>query len=195
MRLDCKGSASVDVVSGMSQYSVLEPLLFILYTFEGFHIVGNHIVGWADNMTIYAVISSPHSRPQVMESLNYDFAPIDSLTYAPSYGDLALGVAELEEVKSLRILGVTLDSKLTFETYLREFVSKAARSMVSCAEQESYSVVHVCSRAVSMHMFFQLSVFCAPVWISSAESHLGLLMVFVVRKGCVRINFVVWGTE
>ena len=38
---------------------------------------------------------------------------------------LTLSDAELEEVKGLRILEVTLDSKLTFETYLREVVSKA----------------------------------------------------------------------
>ena len=38
-------------------------------------------------------------------------------------------VTELEELKSLRILGVTLDSKLTFETHLRKVVSKAIRSL------------------------------------------------------------------
>ena len=31
--------------------------------------------------------------------------------------DLTVGGAELEELKSLRILGVTLDSKLTFDTH------------------------------------------------------------------------------
>ena len=57
-----------------------------------------------------------------------------SRTIAPGYCDLTLGATELEEVKSLRIFGVTLDSKLTFETHVREIVSKAARSMGSCAE-------------------------------------------------------------
>ena len=45
---------------------------------------------------------------------------------APGYGDLTLGGAVLE-VKSLRILGVAFNFKLTFETHLREVVSKAAR--------------------------------------------------------------------
>ena len=44
MRLDGKVSASIDVVSGVLPGSVLGPLLFILYTSELFHIVGNHIV-------------------------------------------------------------------------------------------------------------------------------------------------------
>ena len=39
-----------------------------------------------------------------------------SLILAPGYGDLTVGGAEIEELKSLCILGVTLDSKLTFET-------------------------------------------------------------------------------
>ena len=48
---------------------------------------------------------------------------------ARSYGDLALDGAQLEEVKSLRFLGITLDYKLTFETHLREVVSKVTRSI------------------------------------------------------------------
>ena len=43
-----------------------------------------------------------------------------SWTSAPGYGDLTLGVAELEDVKSLRILGETFDFKLTFQMHLQE---------------------------------------------------------------------------
>ena len=63
VRLDGKVSASIDVVSGFTQRSVLEPLLFILYTSKLFHIVGNHIVGYTDTTKIYAVIPGPLSRP------------------------------------------------------------------------------------------------------------------------------------
>ena len=52
-----------------------------------------------------------------------------SRTCASSYGDLTIGGAELEEVKSLLILGVTLNFKLTFESHLREVVSTATRSL------------------------------------------------------------------
>ena len=37
--------------------------------------------------------------------------------------------AELGEVTSLRILGVTFDSKLTLQMHLRQVVSKAARNL------------------------------------------------------------------
>ena len=60
----------------MPQISVSGLLLCILYTSELFHIIGNHNVDYADDTTIYAVITRPLSRPQVMESLNQDLAAI-----------------------------------------------------------------------------------------------------------------------
>ena len=53
VRLDGTVSVSVEVVSGVHQGSVLEQLLFMLYTSELLHIVGNHMVGYADDTTIY----------------------------------------------------------------------------------------------------------------------------------------------
>ena len=41
--------------------------------------VGNHIVGIAYDTTTYAVIPSPLSRPQVMDSLNQELVAINSL--------------------------------------------------------------------------------------------------------------------
>ena len=39
--------------------------------------------------------------------------------------------------------------------------------------------------------------YCAPVWMSSADFYLSLLVIewFAMWKGCVRVNFVVWVTE
>ena len=71
-------------------------------------------------------------------------------TNAFGYGDLSLGGAELEEVKSLHILGVTINCESTFMTHLREVVPKAARSLDVV---RLYLIVYVCSRAVSMRMF------------------------------------------
>ena len=78
VRLDGKVSASVNVVAEVSQGSVLGSLLFILYTTELFHIVGNHIVSYTDDTTVNAVIPRPLLRLQVMESLNQDLATINS---------------------------------------------------------------------------------------------------------------------
>ena len=71
-------NVSANIVLRMPQDSVLGSLLFISYTSELFHILGNRIVGYADDTTIYAVIPRPLSRPQVMESLNQHLAAINS---------------------------------------------------------------------------------------------------------------------
>ena len=78
VRLDGKVSALVNVISGVTQGSVLGPLLCILYSSELFHIVRNHIVGYADDTTIDALIPRPLSRSQGMKSPNQDLAAINS---------------------------------------------------------------------------------------------------------------------
>ena len=62
------------VFSGTPKGNALGSLLLILQTSELFHIAGNHIAGYVDDSTIYAVIPIPLSRPQVMESVNQDLA-------------------------------------------------------------------------------------------------------------------------
>ena len=98
------------------------------------------MVVYEDDTTIYAVIPRPLSRPQATGSLNQDLKAIQpwclkrhmrlnpkniqsmvvsrSRTFAPDYGDLTLGRADFKKVKSLRILGITFDSKLTLEANL-----------------------------------------------------------------------------
>ena len=48
-------------------------------------------------------------------------------------------------------------------------------TLTSCDEQESYLIVHVCSRAVLNASVLPNMEYCDPVWMSSAKSHLSLL--------------------
>ena len=80
-----------------------------------------------------------------------------SRTNAPGYGDLTLDGAKLEEVKSRRILGVSLDSNLSFETYLREVVSKAARSLGAMHRPEKlFDCSRVPMSCFNAYVFVQL---------------------------------------
>ena len=116
-------------------------------------------------------------------------------TNALGYGDQTLSDAELKEVNNLRIFWVTLGCKLAFEPHLREVVSKAAKSL-NCAEQESYLIVYVWSRTVSIHMSCP-----ARSIVPSCRCRLPNLIwvcwrvLFAVRKYSVRVNFVIWDTE
>ena len=79
MRFDGEVSVSVDGGSMLLQGDVSGPLLFILYSSELFPIIGNHMVSYAHDTMIYAVIPRQLSRRQVMESLNRDLVAIHSL--------------------------------------------------------------------------------------------------------------------
>ena len=154
-----------------------------------------------------------------MESLNQDMAAINSWclkwhmnlnpkkprfmvvsrfrTIAPGYGDLTFCDAELEELESLCIFGVTLHSKLTFRLICQKLWQGQPGVWGSCAEeQESYLIVRVCSRTFSVHMRYPpwSTVLpwgchrCSLIWVC-------WIVLFIVRKDCVRLSFVVWGIE
>ena len=87
-----------------------------------------------------------------------------SRTYAAGYDDLTLGSEELEEVKSLRILAVTFDSKLTLEIHLREAVPKAAKSLDALRRVGKLFLLSTCAQELFQCIWFaQLGVLCPRV--------------------------------
>ena len=124
----------------MPQGSVLGPLLLLLYTSELFSILKNKLIGYADDSTLMAVVLSPGARVTVAESLNCDFVRVNawcdlwgmklnasktktmivskSRTMHPQLPPLTIDGTVLKESGDLDILGVTFDSKLTFEKQL-----------------------------------------------------------------------------
>ena len=69
-------SKLVNFVSGVPQGSVLDPLLFLLYTSELFSILENTLIGYADDATLMAVVPSPGVRVAVAESLIRDLGRV-----------------------------------------------------------------------------------------------------------------------
>ena len=134
-------SKLVTVVSGVSQGSVLFTLLFRIYTSELFSILENKLIGYADDSTLIAVVSSPGLRVAVAESLSRDIVKVNewcalwgmklnasktktmivsrSRTINPQSPALTIGGTVLKESDDLAILGVTFDFKMTFEKHLR----------------------------------------------------------------------------
>ena len=190
-------SSEVLLVSGVPQGSVLGPLLFLVYTSELFDILENDLVGYADDSTLLAVVPSPEDRVIVSQSFDRDLARIQSWcnqwamqlniqksksmivsrsrTIRPSFPVLLLHGVALEESTSLRILGVTLDPKLTFECHLRE-VSRSAFSKLGIMRR-SWRIFRDTSLLKKCFNTFVLPVleYCSSVWCSAASSHLRLL--------------------
>ena len=137
----------VNLVSGVQQGSVLGPLLFLLYTSEHFSILENNLIGYADDSTLMAVVSSPAVRVAVAKSLILDLGRVSewcdrrgmklnasktktmivsrSRTMHSQSPPLTIGRTVLKVPDDLVILGVTFDSKMTFKKHLCS-VSRAA---------------------------------------------------------------------
>ena len=73
-RVEVDGAASewIPIVSDVPQWTVLGPLLFILYTSQMFELVEHWLYAYADDSIQLAVFRKPADRPAVAASLNRD---------------------------------------------------------------------------------------------------------------------------
>ena len=162
------------------------PLLFLLYTSELFSILENKLIGYADDSTLMVVVPSPGVRVAVAESMIRDLGRVSewcdlwgmklnasktktmivsrSCTMHPQSPPLAIGRIVLMESDDLVILGVTFNSKMTFEKHLRSD-SRAASQRLAIL-RKSWRVFQ--DRAFLGRSFrgFVLPVldYCSAVW-------------------------------
>ena len=205
VKVDGGFSSSIDVVSGVPQGSVLGPLLFLLYIADLPRLLQNELVGYADDSTLLCRIPHPRDRSSVAASLNDDLAVISdwcsrwgmlvnpsktrgmliscSRTVEPLFPDLLIDGSVVEMVLELKILGVIIDSKLSFEKQVRAIAASA--SMKVGILRKTMSVFRDVTVVANCFWAFILPVleYCSPVWMSSATSHLSLLDRVVSQVG------------
>ena len=148
VKVDGVFSSSFYVVSGVPQGSVLGPLLYLLYIADLPRLLQNELVGYADDSTLLCRIPHPRDRLSVAASLNDDLAVISdwcsrwgmlvnssktrgmqisrSRTVEPLFPDLLIDGSVVEMVSELKILGVIIDSKLSFEKQVRAIAASAS---------------------------------------------------------------------
>ena len=137
--VDGATSEWIPIVAGVPLGSMLDHLLFILYTGEMFELVENRLYAYADDSILLAVVLKPAQRAAVAETLNRDLSRIQewcnqwcmilnpnktkavvvsrSRTVNPPHGDLALSGISICASPNLYILGVKFNNWLTFEDH------------------------------------------------------------------------------
>ncbi|XP_026744752.1 uncharacterized protein LOC113506092 [Trichoplusia ni] len=139
-------SSWVPVPSGCPQGSLLGPLLFVAYINDiDSCLLSSKLLCFADDMKIYAAISSIEDMPKLQADLerleeycrrsrlDLNPAKCSVVTYSRKRSVIqtsyTLGGQPLPRVSSIRDLGVHHDSKLLFETHVDNIVSKATKSL------------------------------------------------------------------
>ena len=171
----------------MPQGSVLGVIVPLVH-FEVFSILENKLIGYSDDSTLMAVVSSPVVRVTLAESLIRDIwgkklnasksNPMivsRSRTMQPRSPPLTIRGTVLKESDDLVILGVTLDSKMTFQKHLR-LVSKVASQRLGILRKfwrvfRDRSLLERYVRGFVLHVL----EYCSAVWCSAVDTHLKLL--------------------
>ena len=168
-------------VNWLILYQECRRAVFLLYTSELFSNLENKLIGYADDFTLIAVVPSAAFRITVAESLIRDFGRVSewcdllrmkfnasktkamivsrSRTMHPQPHPLTIGWTVLKESDDLVILGVTFDSKMTFEKHLRS-VSRERLGIL----RKSLQVFHDRSLLGRCFRDFVLPVFGVLFW-------------------------------
>ena len=98
-----------------------------------------------------------------------------SRTIFPEHPNLILGDTVIENVDTFKLLGVTFDSKLTFERHLRNVTSVVSQKvgiLRKCWQvYQDIELVIKCFYAFILPFF----EYCSSVWMSAAPTHLNMI--------------------
>ena len=139
----------------------------------------NKLIGYADDFSLMAVVPSPGVRVAVWMKLNARKTKTRivsrSRTMHPQSPPLTISGNVLKEPDDLVILGVTFDSKMTFEKHLRS-VSRAALQRLGIL-RKSWRVFHDRAHLGRCFRGFVLPAleYCSAVWCSAADTHFKLV--------------------
>ena len=186
---------------------ILGPILFVLYTSDLSHVVESQVYCYTDDITLVAHVQRTSLRTAAGDVLNDDLPKVvdwcerwdmklnprksksllvsRSRSELPPHPLLYAGGDQIQEERHMKVLGVVLDSKLTYEEHLRQVASRAGqktgilRKAARLIASDS-AILGGCLRACVL----PLVEYSSPVWSSTAETHLSLLdRVFNVASG------------
>ena len=196
----------VPAASGTPEGGHLSPLLFALFVNDLPHVISTNCLMFCDDVKIFHKIVTPKDVITLQKDLDavarwaadwrlkLNASKCKSfkitLKRKPIDSSYSINGTTLENVTSVRDLGVTLDQKLTFEEHVNATISKANRAL-GLLIRTFQSASRRCSfNQLSALAAFNANVrpileYCSIIWTGAAKTHL-------VRVERVQHRFLMW---
>ena len=167
-----------ELLMGVPQGSVLGPLLFNIYLNDLFWFIEGDVCNFADDTTLYGcndsldlLIKSLEKDSQIAigwfrnnnMKLNTDKCKFIVAGKKSCAVTIKVGDSIIKEQETVRLLGVTVDNKLSFNDHLEEKLTKANSKLLTLRRNKSYFSFHQLKIVLSSFINSQLS-YSPLVW-------------------------------
>ena len=178
MRLNSSYSEWNEILSGVPQGSILGPLLFNIYVNDLFLFCEN------SNIANYADDNSPYASGKIMESVTSKLVTDSEvlLSWVASNGlkanpdkfhmilsdpneEISINVDgnQIKNSSHEKLLGVTIDNKLSFKTHVSNLCKKASQKLHALARIARYMDINQRSNIMNAFIFSQFG-YCNLIW-------------------------------
>ena len=178
VKINTSYSSWSELLSGVPQGSVLGPLLFNLYINDLFYIIMTDICNYADDTTPYTVDISLDSLMAKLEGasntamewfrnngMQLNSRKCHLLVCGHKFESMILKIenAQVIETHLVKLLGVKIESELTFKKHMENICKKASQKLNALARICAFLPFH--KRRILMHAFFNSQFSYSPlVW-------------------------------
>ena len=145
--LNGKSSQWASISAGVPQGSVLGPLFFLVYINDLVENVDSDVKMFTDDTSLFSVVRDEATTPQQLNrdlervrlwawrwKMEFNPTKTEEVIFSakrikPHHPNLFLGDIEVERKSEHKHLGLILDSKLNFQSHIREAIMKARRGI------------------------------------------------------------------